>query len=90
MLIGKESGVKKAIAMVENIGLFDYSQKMGIDTLINKKMAAANYIFRYIIKGRVLTHLYGVDARIQEFVVKENSRVTQDPSGNLTSLMMPL
>lgn len=78
-LIAKESGVKKAIAMVENIGLFDYSQKMGIDTLINKKMAAANYIFRYIIKGRVLTHLYGVDARIQEFVVKENSRVTQRP-----------
>jgi len=78
-LIAKESGVKKAIAMVENIGLFDYSQRMGIDTLINKKMAAANYIFRYIIKGRVLTHLYGVDARIQEFVVKENSRVTQRP-----------
>ena len=78
-LIAKESGVKKAIAMVENIGLFDYSQKMGIDTLINKKMAAANYIFRYIIKGRVLTHLYGVDARIQEFVVKENARVTQRP-----------
>jgi trk system potassium uptake protein len=78
-LIAKESGVRKAIAMVENIGLFDYSQKMGIDTLINKKMAAANYIFRYIIKGRVLTHLYGIDARIQEFVVKKNSRATLKP-----------
>ncbi|MFZ0281095.1 MAG: Trk system potassium transporter TrkA [Bacteroidales bacterium] len=82
-LIAKESGVKKAIAMVENIGLFDYSQKMGIDTLINKKMAAANYIFRYIIKGRVLTHLYGVDARIQEFVVKKNSKVTHRPIKDL-------
>jgi len=78
-LIAKEYGVKKAIAMVENIGLFDYSQKMGIDTLINKKMAAANFIFRYIIKGRVLTHLYGVDARIQEFTVKKNSKVTKKP-----------
>ena len=76
-LIAKESGVKKAIAMVENIGLFDYSQRMGIDTLINKKMAAANYIFRYIIKGRVLTHLYGVDARIQEYIVKKDSRAVQ-------------
>jgi trk system potassium uptake protein TrkA len=82
-LIAKESGVRKAIAMVENIGLFDYSQKMGIDTLINKKMAAANFIFRYIIKGRVLTHLYGVDARIQEFVVKKNSRVTKKPISEL-------
>lgn len=78
-LIAKESGVRKAIAMVENTGLFDYSQKMGIDTLINKKMAAANYIFRYIIKGRVLTHLYGVDARIQEFVLNGHSKITQKP-----------
>jgi len=82
-LIAKEYGVRKAIAMVENIGLFDYSQKMGIDTLINKKMAAANFIFRYIIKGRVLTHLYGVDAKIQEFVVKKNSRITQKPINEL-------
>ncbi len=78
-LIAKEAGVEKGIAMVENIGLFDYSQKMGIDTLINKKMAAANFIFRYIIKGRVLTHLYGVDASIQEYVAKMNSRVTGKP-----------
>lgn len=78
-LIAKELGVKKTIAMVENIGLFDYSQKMGIDTLINKKMAAANFIFRHILKGRVLTHLYGVDAEIQEFIVKENSKIINKP-----------
>jgi len=82
-LIAKEFGVRKAIAMVENIGLFDYSQKMGIDTLINKKMAAANFIFRYIIKGRVLTHLYGVDAKIQEFVINRNSKITQKPINEL-------
>jgi trk system potassium uptake protein TrkA len=56
---------------------------MGIDTIINKKMATANYIFRFIIKGRVLSHLYGVDAAIHEFVVKPNSRVTQMPISNL-------
>jgi len=82
-LIAKESGVGKAIAMVENTGLFDYSQRMGIDTLINKKMAAANFIFRYIIKGRVLTHLYGVDAKIQEFVIDRNSEITQKPINEL-------
>lgn len=78
-LLAKELGVKKTIAMVENIGLFDYSQKMGIDTLINKKMAAANFIFRNILKGRVLTHLYGVDAEILEFIVKKNSKITNKP-----------
>ena len=78
-LIAKDYGVRKAIAMVENIGLFDYTREMGIDTLINKKMAAANYIFRYIIKGRILTHLYGVNARIQEFTVKQRSKATLKP-----------
>lgn len=82
-LMAKEFGVKKTIAMVENIGLFDYSQKMGIDTLINKKMAAANFIFRHILKGRVLTQLYGVDAEIQEFTVKKNSKIIDKPIKDL-------
>lgn len=78
-LLAKDLGVKKTIAMVENIGLFDYSQKMGVDTLINKKMAAANFVFRHILKGRVLTQLYGINAEIQEFVVKKNSKITNKP-----------
>jgi trk system potassium uptake protein TrkA len=82
-MIAKKFGVKKTIAMVENIGLFDYSQNLGIDTLINKKMAAANFIFRNLIKGRVLTHLYGVNARIQEFLVNKDSKATQRPINKL-------
>lgn len=74
-LIAKEFGVSKTVAMVENIGLFEYSQKMGVDTLINKKMAAANFIFRHILKGRILTQLYGIDAEIQEFIIKPNSQI---------------
>ncbi len=73
-LIAKEAGVKKNIAMVENIGLFDYSQKMGIDTLINKKLAAANFIFKSIHRRGILSHLYGVDAEIHEFMVTKRSR----------------
>jgi trk system potassium uptake protein TrkA len=52
---------------------------MGIDTLINKKMAAANFIFRHILKGRVLTQLYGVDAEILEFIVKKDSHIINKP-----------
>ncbi|MDP2236950.1 MAG: Trk system potassium transporter TrkA [Bacteroidales bacterium] len=78
-LLAKDLGVKKTIAMVENIGLFDYSQKMGVDTLINKKMAAANFVFRHILKGRVLTHLYGINAEIQEFVINKRSKIINKP-----------
>lgn len=78
-LLAKDFGVKKTIAMVENIGLFDYSQKMGVDTLINKKMAAANFVFRHILKGRVLTRLYGINAEIQEFTIKKDSKIINKP-----------
>lgn len=78
-LIAKELGVKKNIAMVENIGLFDHSQKMGIDSLINKKLAAANFIFRNIHHGNTFSHLYGVDAEIQEFIIKEDSKIIHKP-----------
>lgn len=72
-LLARDFGVKKTIAMVENIGLFDHSQKIGVDTLINKKIATANFLFRKISKGEVISYLYGIDAEILAFTVKRNS-----------------
>lgn len=83
-LVAKELGVKKTIAMVENIGLFNHSQKIGVDTLINKKLAAANFIFKNIQKVNVFSHLYGINAEILEFTVKENSKITQKPIRDLS------
>ncbi len=76
-LMAKENGVKKTIALVENIGLFDLSFNMGIDTLINKKLAAANFIIRSVRKDETknLNYLYGVNAEVLEFKVKPNSRI---------------
>ena len=47
-LVAKSKEVKKTIALVENMDYFDLSHSIGIDTLINKKLLAANNIFRYI------------------------------------------
>ncbi|MBN2821206.1 MAG: hypothetical protein JXP36_19695, partial [Bacteroidales bacterium] len=44
-------------------------------TLINKKMAAANFVFRHILKGRVLSQLYGINAVIHEFNIKIDSKL---------------
>jgi trk system potassium uptake protein TrkA len=82
-LIAKEFGVKKSIAMVENIGLLDYSYKTGIDSLINKKLVAANFIFRSIKGGSVFSHLYGINAEIQEFTIKNKSKITRKPINEL-------
>ena len=53
--------------------------------MINKKLIAASFIFRYIRKGEVLslTSIHGVDAEILEFEVQENSRILKDELRNL-------
>jgi len=45
-LLARKMGVKKTIALVENIDFIDISQTIGIDTIINKKLATASYILR--------------------------------------------
>ncbi|MUH36035.1 Trk system potassium transporter TrkA [Zobellia amurskyensis] len=77
-LVAKSKHIKKTIAMVENMDYFQLSHSIGIDTLINKKLLAANNIFRHIRKGEVvaLMRLNNLNAEILEFVVKPNSRVT--------------
>lgn len=80
-LVAKNRGVAKTIAMVENIEYINLSQSIGLDTMINKKLIAANFISRYIRKGEVisLTGIHGVDAEILEFKVIEGSRIIKKP-----------
>lgn len=77
-LVAKSKGVKKTIALVENMDYYQLSQSIGIDTLINKKLLAANNIFRYIRKGEVvaMTKINNMNAELLEFVVKSKSKIT--------------
>lgn len=76
-LMAKSKGVKKTVALVENMDYFQLSQSIGVDTLVNKKLIAANAIFRYIRKGEVIafTQLNNLNAELLEFEVKEKSKV---------------
>lgn len=84
-LVAKNRGVKKVIAMVENIEYQSLTASIGIDTLINKKLAAANFIYRYIRRGDFisLSTIHGVDAEVVEFEVHENSKVVNKPIKDL-------
>lgn len=79
-LVAKSKKIKKTIALVENMDYFQLSQSIGIDTLINKKLLAANNIFRYIRRGEVLalTRLNNLNAEILEFEVKPTSAVNNE------------
>ena len=84
-LQAKSFGVKKTIALVENIDYIDISQNIGIDTIINKKLIAASYMVRYTLDAKVssLKCLSGIDADIMEFEALDGSAVCKRPIGRL-------
>ena len=61
----------------KHVDYLEVSYTIGVDTLINKKLLAANSIFRYIRKGEVvaMTKLFNIDAELLEFVVKSDSKI---------------
>lgn len=84
-LVAKNHGVKKTIALVENINYIDLSQNIGIDALLNKKMIAASTIFKYIRKAEIVSmkNIQGIDAEVMEFYVKEGNKICAAPIRNL-------
>tara|TARA_B110000263_G_scaffold173101_1_gene150998 strand:- start:2678 stop:4027 length:1350 start_codon:yes stop_codon:yes gene_type:complete len=84
-LMAKSKKIKKTIALVENMDYFNLSQSIGIDTLINKKLLAANDVFRFVRKGNIveLAKLIDMNAEIVEFIVKEHSKVLNEKIVNL-------
>ena len=80
-LVAKSKGVKKTIALVENMDYINISQTIGINTLINKKLIAASSIFRHIRKGEILAlaNLHNIDAEVFEFEVLAGAKVTKKP-----------
>ncbi|WP_075342552.1 Trk system potassium transporter TrkA [Tenacibaculum agarivorans] len=80
-LVAKSKGVKKTVALVENMDYISISQTIGIDTLINKKLIAASNIFRHIRKGEILAlaNLHNIDAEVFEFEVQHGAKVTEKP-----------
>lgn len=84
-LLAEESGIVKTIALVDNVDYTHISQNIGVDTLINKKLIAANNVFRYVRKGNIeaIASLHGVDAEIIEFVIEKENRLTKNPISKL-------
>jgi len=80
-LMARRYGVKRTIALVENIDYIDISQRIGIDTIINKKLTTASYIVRFTLGEGVMSSkcLIGVDADALEFTAKTGSKVTKKP-----------
>ena len=84
-LHARKFGVKRTIALVENIDYIDISQNIGIDTIINKKLSTASYIVRFTMDAEVtsIKCLSGINAEVMELVAYPHSAVTRKPIRNL-------
>lgn len=78
-LMAKHLGVKKAIALVDKVDYIPLTQTIGLDSLINKKLIAANSISRFIRKRDMVAYasLEGIDAEVIEFIAQSGSQVTK-------------
>lgn len=83
--LAKKMGVKRTIAEVENIDYIDFAEKIGIGGVINKKLLAASYIYRYTMNAEVshVKCLTATDAEALEFIAKEGSKITKSIISNL-------
>ena len=80
-LHAKKYGVKKTIALVENLDYIDISQNIGIDTILNKKLIAASYIVKHAMGDEVASVkiVSNINAEIIEIEAKEGSPITKKP-----------
>lgn len=78
-LMAKHLGVKKAIALVDKVDYIPLTQTIGLDSLINKKLIAANSISRFIRKRDMVAYatLEGIDSEVIEFIAQTGSDVTK-------------
>ena len=80
-LTAKKLGVRKTVAMVENLDYVPMAEGLDIGTIINKKTVAASHIFQMMLKAEVrnMRSLMMVESDVAEFVAAEGSKVTRKP-----------
>ena len=84
-LTAKRMGVRKTVAMVENIDYVSMAESLDIGTIINKKSIAASHIYQMMLDANVhnVRFLMTANADVAEFIPSEGSKVTQTPVKDL-------
>lgn len=84
-LTAKRLGVRKTVAMVENVDYVSMAESLDIGTIINKKAIAASRIYQLMLDADVMnvTFLMSANADVAEFIPKAGAKVTQRPVKDL-------
>lgn len=78
-LTAKRMGVRKTIAMVENLDYVSMAESLDIGTIVNKKAIAASHIYQMMLDADVnnTRFLMTANADVAEFTAQEGSKVTR-------------
>lgn len=84
-LTAKRMGVRKTVAMVDNIDYIDMAESFDIGTIINKKAIAASHIYQMMLDAKVhnVRFLTATNADVAEFIPVPGSKVTRKPVKDL-------
>ena len=79
-LTAKELGVRKTIAMIENMDYVGIAGNVDIGTIINKQALTASHIYQILLNGDVrnIRNLMTVNADVAEFTARQGSRITRN------------
>lgn len=80
-LTAKRLGVRKTVAMVENVDYVVMAENLDIGTIINRKAIAASHIYQMMLDSNVsnVRFLMTANADVAEFKPKKGSRITLRP-----------
>lgn len=80
-LTAKRYGVRKTVAMVENLDYVDMAERLDIGTIINKKTLAASRIYEMLLEGKAsnVRFLTQAHADVAEFIAAPGARITHKP-----------
>lgn len=78
-MAAKQFGIRKTVAEVENMDYISMAEKLGIGTIINKKLITVNNIYRFLLNADVtnVKSLTFANADVAEIVASPNSIITK-------------
>ncbi len=84
-LAAKRLGVRKTVALVENMDYVSMAESLDIGTIVNRKTVAVGHIYQMMLDANVLNihFLMNVNAYVAEFIPQSKSRVTLKPVKDL-------
>ena len=79
--LAKSFGVRRTVAEVENLAYMNLAEQMDIGTIVNKKLNAASYIYRFTLNAAIskVKCLTASDAEVFEFIAKAGAKITEKP-----------